>query len=128
MPAKKLERVTEKDLEEVLSTQEIVGDPDDPDFKALVSAAGRELTRRFNTDPGSLPGTFVIKLFLDGMKALAAGVVPAVVDPGHVDVLASLQALPPEHALQLVEGEALRLSGLLDEYAEAAQRLKGETA
>jgi hypothetical protein len=120
-------RVTEAELEEVLNAEPvIVGDPDDPNFKELVGAAGRELTRRFNDDPGSLPGTFVIKLFLDGMKALAAGAVPEAEDPGSVDILSSLGSLPPEHARELLCNEIHRLGELVAEYRGALAELEGK--
>lgn len=49
-------------------------DENDPDFHSVGKLAALELQKRFKEDPSALPGTFVIKLFLDYQKALERGV------------------------------------------------------
>lgn len=81
------------------------------DFEELVQLAGKELERRFREDPDSLPGTFVIKLFLDGNKAMRAGDVPdAAPDEPDPDVLDLIQndGLPNERKLELLNAERER--------------------
>lgn len=90
--------------------------PDDASFSGLVAAAGKELQRRFDNDPDSLPGTFVIKLFLDGTKAIAANNVPDETPDG-----------PEPDVLDLVQNEGLpvtrRRELLLAERDRAVDRL-----
>jgi hypothetical protein len=78
------------------------------DFEELVDLAGKELERRFRQDPDSLPGTFVIKLFLDGNKAMRAGDVPedgpVAPDPDVLDLVQS-DGLPWERKRELLETE-----------------------
>jgi hypothetical protein len=95
---------------------EIPVDDDDPDFADLVVAAGNELKRRFKKDPDSLPGTFVIKLWLDGNKAIRAGDAPKQGDD-----------LPPPDLLELVQSEGLPYERkhdlLIAEIVKAEQRV-----
>ena len=83
-----------------------VGDGD-PDFAELVSAAGKELTRRLDRDPDSIPGTFLIKLWLDGNKALRAGDAPSEDSPPDPDVLELISnpGLPAERKIELLNAE-----------------------
>lgn len=121
----RLEAVTEADITAALAGPSIVGDSHDPNLPELARLAGQELMRRFREEPSSLPGTFVIKLYLDGMKAIAAGAVPEDEDgPGAVDVLKSLDALPPEHARELVAKEIVRLGALLAAYHDTQSALE----
>lgn len=123
------ERITEKDIADALDADAIIANSaGNADFKELVDLAGRELMRRFKEEPDSLPGTFVIKLYLDGMKAIAAGDAPDESDPGSVDLLASLEALPPESAIPILRDEMERLGRLFNTYLEMSERLKGATA
>jgi hypothetical protein len=98
-------------------------DVESASFRDLIDAAGRELKRRFDDDPESLPGTFVIKLFLDGQKAIASKDVPD--DVPEVSILDRIDALPTEHAVALIRGELARLNSLLTVYADALLRLEG---
>lgn len=111
-----LDTITDADIAAALDSPPI--EADTPNFAELVNLAGQELMRRFREEPDSLPGTFVIKLYLDGMKAVAAGNVPDAEDPGTVDVLAALDSLPPEHARALLETELVRLRALTDAYQD----------
>lgn len=117
-----LETVTEADIQAALESAPL--DASAPNFGELVELAGRELMRRFREEPNSLPGTFVIKLYLDGMKAVAAGAVPEQADQGQVDILESLDALPPEHARELLRGELNRLGALTAAYQDTLAELE----
>lgn len=125
MTLPKPEKITEKNLKDALGAGSDLPASDDPDFKELVALAGKELMSRFNTAPDSLPGTFVIKLYLDGMKAIAAGDAPDQGDPGSVDLLGSFDALPPETALPLIKAEMTRLAALWHEYEVVRERMEG---
>lgn len=120
------DRITEADIEAALAAPSIVGDGDDADFKQLVKLAGKELMRRFQEEPSSLPGTFVIKLFLDGSKAVAAGDLPDPDDLGSVDLFKSLSVLPPEAQIEVLAAEIDRLRGLHDRCVDLVNHLKGE--
>src|SRR5512146_940505 len=78
---------------------------EEADFEELVDLAGKELERRFKEDPSDLPGTFVIKLFLDGNKAIRAGDVPEdevpEPDPDVLDLVRS-DGLPVERKYELL--------------------------
>ena len=112
-----MQTITDQDIQDALDSEPII-DGSDPDFKEIARLVAQELMRRLKDDPESLPGTFVIKLYLDSQKALAAGAVPDQGDQGQVDILASLDALPPEHARELLRGEIVRLVALLDAYQD----------
>lgn len=121
------ERITQADIDAALDADAIIANAaGNADFKDLVDLAGKELMRRFQEEPSSLPGTFVIKLYLDGMKAIAAGETPDEGDQGSVDLLNSLEALPPETALPLLQAEITRLGYLLNDYSTAYGRLGGK--
>lgn len=98
----------------------------DASFAGLVAAAGRELQRRFDTDPDSLPGTFVIKLFLDGTKAIAANDVPDDADDGPPpDVLDLVQnkGLPVTRRVELLRTERDRTAARLAAIDQALEAL-----
>jgi hypothetical protein len=99
-------------------------DVESASFRDLIDAAGRELKRRFDDDPESLPGTFVIKLFLDGQKAIASKDVPD--DVPEVSILDRIDALPTEHAVALIRGELARLDSLKETFVAALARLMEE--
>ncbi len=84
---------------------------DDVDFGELVKLSGQELRRRFEEDPASLPGTFVIKLWLDGNKAILHGDSPSEEEAGpEPDVLELVQSpgLPVERKHELLVAERLK--------------------
>ena len=107
-----------------MSEEEILAESD-PDFAKLVGAAGKELTRRLDKDPDSIPGTFLIKLWLDGNKALRAGDAPTDDAPPDPDVLELIQqeGLPRERKLELLIQEEARVRGRLIALEAAMEEL-----
>lgn len=99
---------------------------DEVDFEELVALSGRELERRFKEDPNSLPGTFVIKLWLDGNKAIRAGDTPddAPVEPDP-DVLDLVQnpGLPSERKQELLLSERTKIVERLSALDKALEEL-----
>lgn len=100
--------------------------PGDASFAGLVAAAGKELQRRFDHDPDSLPGTFVIKLFLDGTKAIAANDglddTPDAPDPDVLDLVQN-QGLPVTRRIELLQAERDRTVGRLAAIDHALEAL-----
>jgi hypothetical protein len=82
---------------------------DNTDFREIVDLATRELLRRFRETPEDLPGTFVIKLVLDGLKAIAAQAVPEPDGPDTRSIIDNLDALPAVYALKIVDAELERV-------------------
>ena len=96
------------------------------DFEELVSLSGKELMRRFQEDPDSLPGTFVIKLWLDGNKAIRAGDTPEETDntpPPDVLELVQSPGLPTERKYELLVAERLKAIGRVTEIEKALEDL-----
>jgi hypothetical protein len=101
-----------------------VGQEDDGDFREIVGLATKELLRRFKEEPEDLPGTFVIKLVLDGLKAIAAKDVPETSEGEDTrSIVDTLHALPPEHARKLLQREIDRMRGELARYTEKLEEL-----
>jgi hypothetical protein len=101
-----------------------VGQEDDGDFREIVGLATKELLRRFKEEPEELPGTFVIKLVLDGLKAIAAKDVPETSEGEDTrSIVDTLHALPPEHARKLLQREIDRMRGELARYTEKLEEL-----
>jgi hypothetical protein len=101
-----------------------VGQEDDGDFREIVGLATKELLRRFKEEPEDLPGTFVIKLVLDGLKAIAAKDVPEASEGEDTrSIIDTLHALPPEHARKLLQREIDRMRGELARYTEKLEEL-----
>jgi hypothetical protein len=101
-----------------------VGQEDDGDFREIVGLATKELLRRFKEEPEDLPGTFVIKLVLDGLKAIAAKDVPEASEGEDTrSIIDTLDALPPEHARKLLQREIDRMRGELARYTEKLEEL-----
>jgi hypothetical protein len=101
-----------------------VGQEDDGDFREIVGLATKELLRRFKEEPEDLPGTFVIKLVLDGLKAIAAKDVPETSEGEDTrSIIDTLHALPPEHARKLLQREIDRMRGELARYTEKLEEL-----
>lgn len=121
------ERIAEEDLAklgEAIISNATAGSAS---FRELIEAAGTELKRRFDEDPASLPGTFVIKLFLDGQKALTAKEFEPTEDElGNVSILDRIDALPAEHAAALLKGEIARIDSLRADYFAALARIQEE--
>lgn len=119
------ERFTDADLNAAADVVIANATADTASFRELIEAAGGELKRRFDEEPESLPGTFVIKLFLDGQKALAANEIVDPEDPDdQVAILDRLGALPREHAVALLKGELARLDSLREDYFRALERIQ----
>ncbi len=99
------------------------------DLQALVPLAAKELKRRFENDPESLPGTFVIKLFLDGHRQLVRqdeGVdVEAEQEPDVLDLVQS-PGLPLERKLELLESEGQKCRDRLADINAAIETLEAE--
>ena len=100
-----------------LEQSDFLQDLDEADFHTIGRAAGKELLSRFKTDPGSLPGTFVIKLFLDYQKALAAGAHEPENEEVHISVLELVResSLPDERKKELLLVERERLEDDLEQ-------------
>lgn len=99
---------------------------EDVDFGELVDLAGQELKRRFEEDPASLPGTFVIKLWLDGNKAILHGDAPEEEDlTPEPDVLDLVQqdGLPVERKQQLLIAERLKAINRVTDIERALENL-----
>ena len=96
------------------------------DFEELVALSGKELMRRFETDPDSLPGTFVIKLWLDGNKAIRAGDAPEEADntpAPDVLELVSQEGLPTERKYDLLVAERLKAIERVTQIEKALEDL-----
>ena len=102
----------------------IAGAADDADFRSILSLATKELLRRFEEEPQNLPGTFVIKLVLDGLKAVAARDVPETPVEDTRSILDTLDALPKVHARKLLQREIDRVSGELARYTAKMEELR----
>lgn len=101
----------------------VLENADDADFRSILSLATKELLRRFEEEPQNLPGTFVIKLVLDGLKAVAAKDVPVAQEADERSILDNLAALPKPHARKLLQREIDRVNGELARYHEAMEGL-----
>jgi hypothetical protein len=95
----------------LLGPEEALLDPEDPDFHSVGRLAARELQKRFREDPAALPGTFVIKLFLDYQKALERGVhePEATQEYDSVRTILSDMDIEPERKKELLLLEKERL-------------------
>ena len=96
------------------------------DFGELVELSGKELARRFKEDPNSLPGTFVIKLWLDGNKAMKAGDVneaPDEAPPPDVLELVQSPGLPTERKHDLLVAERLKAIQRVTDIEKALEEL-----
>jgi hypothetical protein len=102
----------------------IANSGDEGDFKDIVDLATKELLRRFKEEPEKLPGTFVIKLVLDGLKAIAARDVPEHEGEDTRSIIDTLDALPPEHGRKLLQREIDRITGELARYTAKLEELK----
>ena len=108
-----------------MPTTDSPGD-EDIDFGELVELAGKELERRFKSDPDSLPGTFVIKLWLDGNKALRAGDAPEAQDdspPPDVLDLVQSPGLPSERKQALLLSERTKIVDRLASIDKALEEI-----
>ena len=115
-------RLEQGDLLDALGAA-VIADPQDPaSLRELVTAAKTELKRRFEEEPESLPGTFVIKMVLDGEKQLNARDAPS--ELPEVTILDRIDALPAEHGIALLRGEITRLTSLTETYTETLIRLE----
>jgi hypothetical protein len=110
----------------LLGSEEALLDPEDPDFHSVGRLAARELQKRFREDPSALPGTFVIKLFLDYQKALERGVREPENAQEYVSVRTILADLDiePERKRELLLAERERLQ---EELVLVDLELEGET-
>lgn len=118
-------KFTEDELDKIADGLISSATADSASFRDLIDAAGLELKRRFDEEPSSLPGTFVIKLFLDGQKALAAqDFDPEELESNQVSILDRIDALPREHAAALLKGELARLDSLREGYFAALEKLQ----
>ena len=93
-------------------------DDENADFREIVDLATKELLRRFKDEPENLPGTFVIKLVLDGLKAIAARDVPEPDTTGDLSILDALDSVPRDHAVMVLDREILRLQDELARFVE----------
>lgn len=112
----------EKELDALADA--VLATPDNNDFREIVKLATKELLRRFNEEPENLPGTFVIKLVLDGLKAIAANDVPEpeTVEDGR-SILDSIHAVPPAHAVKLLDREIERRQAELAAFVAKREEL-----
>jgi len=128
-PERDLTTLTEEDFAKILDEQGdevIAATSENANFTELVEGAGRWLKYRTDNDPESLPPTFMVKLYLDGQKAIAAKQVPEEPDGTQVSILDRIDALPPEHAAMLIKGEIARLDSLRADFFAALNRIQGE--
>lgn len=124
------ERLTDEDVAKILAEngdEVIAGASENANFTELVEGAGRWLKDRMENDPESLPPTFMVKLYLDGQKAIAAKQVPDVPDGAQVSILDRIDALPKAHAASLVKAELARLDSLRADFFAALERLQEGT-
>ena len=81
------------------------------------------MKRRFEEEPENLPGTFVIKLVLDGLKAIAARDVPEPAEVEGLNILDSLDAVPVEHARMVLDREIARLRAELERFERKREEI-----
>ena len=115
-----MKRISDEDFEKAVA--DLTADPEAPEFRRIIEAAGRELVRRLDSEADDIPGSIIAKLYLDGQKALAAKQIPES-DTTQVSILDRIGALPPEHAKALLEGEITRLTSLTTEYKKRLKTL-----
>jgi hypothetical protein len=106
---------------------ELVLNADDANLPELVREAGNWLLEAFR-DPDQrrkLGSTFVIKLFLDGQKALSAKPPEETDDEAEQrkSVLEQVDRLPKGHAQKLLRQEIARLDALLQQHRDKLNEL-----
>lgn len=125
------ETFTDEDVAKILDEQGddiIAGAAGDANFSDLVEGAGRWLKDKMENEPERLPPTFMVKLYLDGKKAIAAKAVePENIGGPQVSILDRIDALPKAHAISLVKAELARLDSLRDDFFAALERLQEGT-
>lgn len=117
-------KLTDADVEQILADASDEVPAEDASFVDLVEGAGRWLKDKMENEPEALPPTFMVKLYLDGKKAIKArDVVPDVTEEDKVSILDRIDALPREHAVALIKGELARLDSLRADYFAALERI-----
>lgn len=118
------QKITDADVAAILADNSDPPVVEDASFVELVEGAGRWLQEKMENDPESLPPTFMVKLYLDGKKAIAAKAVePELNSDNQVSILDRIDAVPAEHAITILKGEIARLDSLRAEYFAALERL-----
>ena len=118
--------IPDEEIESLLEDHQ-ESEEDDASFIDLVEGAGKWIKNMMDNKPDALPPTFMVKLYLDGKKAIASRAVEPESDEGRVSILDRIDALPREHAVAILKGELARLDSLRDEHFAALNRLQGDT-
>ena len=117
-----LTQFTEEQLLGAVGDSAIEKAAEDANFSELVEAVGRWIQERIENDPDSLPATFMLKMYLDGKKAISARQVADDSVP-EISILDRIDALPAAHAIALLRGELSRLASLTESYTLTLERL-----
>lgn len=123
--SKDLERLTDEDLE--AAAEAIAHDTDDPTVAKIHVLATKWVYDMLEEHPEKLPPTFAIKLFLDLEKAKAAKEITPDEETVEVSVLDRIDALPRDHAAELLKREIERLDQRRAEFFAALEQLTEAT-
>lgn len=114
-------------LEDAADNEHTILDPDDPSFEAIHSRAAAWVLNLFQNEPDRVPPTFAIKLFLDGEKAKRERQIQPQETGPEVSILDRIDALPPDHAAEVLKREINRLDQRRADLFSALERLTEET-